>query len=166
MKGGLDEVSLPNFVAAARGAVERSGAPSPTSRSSARCTRSARCSCAARRLGMREDQAVYLDDTGHMSGVDSLLGLDRAVRDGRLHDGDARAAPRGGHRLHVGREGRTVGREMKVERRHEFGPSSWIDIPQERIDAFAEATGDHQWIHVDPERRRQGRSARRSATAT
>jgi 3-oxoacyl-[acyl-carrier-protein] synthase III len=40
-------------------------------------------------LGMREDQAVYLDDTGHMSGVDSLLGLDRAVRDGRVQDGDA-----------------------------------------------------------------------------
>ena len=39
-------------------------------------------------LGMREDQAVYLDDTGHMSGVDSLLGLDRAVRDGRVQDGD------------------------------------------------------------------------------
>ena len=33
----------------------------------------------------------------------------------------------------------------------EFGPSSWIDVSQERIDAFAEATGDHQWIHVDPE---------------
>jgi acyl dehydratase len=33
----------------------------------------------------------------------------------------------------------------------EFGPSSWIDVPQEKIDAFAEATGDHQWIHVDPE---------------
>ena len=33
-----------------------------------------------------------------------------------------------------------------------FGPSSWTEIPQERIDAFAEATGDHQWIHVDPER--------------
>jgi acyl dehydratase len=33
-----------------------------------------------------------------------------------------------------------------------FGPSSWIEMPQEKIDAFAEATGDHQWIHVDPER--------------
>ncbi len=31
-----------------------------------------------------------------------------------------------------------------------FGPSSWIEIPQAKIDAFAEATGDHQWIHVDP----------------
>jgi acyl dehydratase len=38
----------------------------------------------------------------------------------------------------------------------EFGPSSWIDVPQERIDAFAEATGDHQWIHVDPERAKDG----------
>jgi len=34
----------------------------------------------------------------------------------------------------------------------EFGPSSWIEIPQEKINAFADATGDHQWIHVDPER--------------
>jgi acyl dehydratase len=37
-----------------------------------------------------------------------------------------------------------------------FGPSSWIEVPQERIEAFAEATGDHQWIHVDPERAAQG----------
>jgi acyl dehydratase len=32
----------------------------------------------------------------------------------------------------------------------ELGPSTWIDVPQERIDAFAEATDDRQWIHVDP----------------
>jgi acyl dehydratase len=38
----------------------------------------------------------------------------------------------------------------------EFGPSSWIDIPQEKIDAFADATGDHQWIHVDPVRAAEG----------
>jgi acyl dehydratase len=38
----------------------------------------------------------------------------------------------------------------------EFGPSTWIDIPQQKIDAFADATGDHQWIHVDPERAAQG----------
>ena len=37
-----------------------------------------------------------------------------------------------------------------------FGPSSWIDVPQEKIDAFAEATGDHQWIHVDPEKAKGG----------
>ena len=38
----------------------------------------------------------------------------------------------------------------------EFGPSSWIEIPQERIQAFADATGDHQWIHVDQERAAAG----------
>jgi acyl dehydratase len=37
-----------------------------------------------------------------------------------------------------------------------FGPSTWIDVPQERIDAFADATGDHQWIHVDPQRAKEG----------
>jgi 3-oxoacyl-[acyl-carrier-protein] synthase III len=89
MKDGLDTVSLPNFVGAARGAVERSGltlddvafvCPLHTKRSMFVALLSA--------LGMREDQAVYLDDTGHMSGVDSLLGLDRAARDGRVRDGD------------------------------------------------------------------------------
>jgi acyl dehydratase len=37
-----------------------------------------------------------------------------------------------------------------------FGPSSWIEVTQERIDGFADATGDHQWIHVDPERAKAG----------
>ena len=37
-----------------------------------------------------------------------------------------------------------------------FGPSSWIEITQEKIDLFADATGDHQWIHVDPERAKDG----------
>ena len=38
----------------------------------------------------------------------------------------------------------------------ELGRSSWIDVPQERIDAFAELSGDRQWIHVDTERARTG----------
>jgi acyl dehydratase len=38
----------------------------------------------------------------------------------------------------------------------EYGPSSWILVAQEKIDAFAEATGDFQWIHVDPERAAAG----------
>src|SRR6266404_2016799 len=38
----------------------------------------------------------------------------------------------------------------------EYGPSSWIDVSLERINAFADATGDHQWIHVDPERAAAG----------
>ena len=37
-----------------------------------------------------------------------------------------------------------------------FGPSSWVEITQEKIDLFAEATGDHQWIHVDHERAKDG----------
>ncbi|GGK37350.1 MaoC family dehydratase [Nocardia camponoti] len=38
----------------------------------------------------------------------------------------------------------------------EFGPSDWITVSQERIDEFAEATGDRQWIHVDAERAAAG----------
>lgn len=44
----------------------------------------------------------------------------------------------------------------KLEIGAEFGPSSWIDVPQERIQAFADATGDHQWIHVDAEQAASG----------
>ena len=39
---------------------------------------------------------------------------------------------------------------------HALGTSAWLEIRQERIDRFADATDDHQWIHVDPERARQG----------
>ena len=37
-----------------------------------------------------------------------------------------------------------------------YGPSEWLEVTQERIDRFAEATGDDQWIHVDPEKAAQG----------
>jgi acyl dehydratase len=37
-----------------------------------------------------------------------------------------------------------------------LGSSDWLDIDQARVNLFADATGDHQWIHVDPERARQG----------
>lgn len=37
-----------------------------------------------------------------------------------------------------------------------FGPTGWVAIKQDRIDMFAEATDDHQWIHVDPERAKDG----------
>ena len=37
-----------------------------------------------------------------------------------------------------------------------LGHTEWLQITQDRIDQFAEATGDHQWIHVDPERAREG----------
>jgi len=38
----------------------------------------------------------------------------------------------------------------------DLGPSDWLEVTQERVDAFAEATGDHQWIHVDVERAEDG----------
>jgi acyl dehydratase len=38
----------------------------------------------------------------------------------------------------------------------ELGPTSWLDIEQERIDAFAAATDDPQWIHTDPEKAAEG----------
>ena len=38
----------------------------------------------------------------------------------------------------------------------ELGTSSWIDVDQARINTFADATDDHQWIHVDPERAKDG----------
>ena len=38
----------------------------------------------------------------------------------------------------------------------ELGPTEWVEVDQDRIDRFADATGDHQWIHVDPERAAAG----------
>ena len=37
-----------------------------------------------------------------------------------------------------------------------LGYSEWVEITQERVNQFADATGDHQWIHVDPERAKAG----------
>ena len=37
-----------------------------------------------------------------------------------------------------------------------LGYSAWVAVDQARIDLFAEATGDHQWIHTDPERAADG----------
>ncbi|MGH8809744.1 MAG: MaoC family dehydratase [Noviherbaspirillum sp.] len=37
-----------------------------------------------------------------------------------------------------------------------LGATDWLPIEQSRIDLFADATGDHQWIHVDPERAKSG----------
>ena len=38
----------------------------------------------------------------------------------------------------------------------EWGRSDWLEVTQDRINQFADATGDHQWIHVDPERAKAG----------
>jgi 3-oxoacyl-[acyl-carrier-protein] synthase-3 len=89
MKRRLDDVSLRNFVGAAAGALARSGLEledvsylcalhvKPSMR---------RALCAE--LGIPEERAALLDDTGHMSGVDPLLGLDRAVRRQAVAAGD------------------------------------------------------------------------------
>ena len=38
----------------------------------------------------------------------------------------------------------------------ELGPTDWLEVSQQRIDTFAQATDDHQWIHVDPVRAAEG----------
>ena len=38
----------------------------------------------------------------------------------------------------------------------ELGASNWLEITQDRVDTFATATDDHQWIHVDPDKAAQG----------
>ena len=45
--------------------------------------------------------------------------------------------------------------EVKQHVGEELGVSEWHEVTQERINAFADATGDHQWIHVDPERAKE-----------
>lgn len=38
----------------------------------------------------------------------------------------------------------------------ELGSSEWLQVSQQQVDQFAESTGDHQWIHVDPEKAKAG----------
>ena len=45
--------------------------------------------------------------------------------------------------------------ELRAKIGDELGVSDWHEVTQEAIDAFAEVTGDHQWIHTDPERATQ-----------
>jgi 3-oxoacyl-[acyl-carrier-protein] synthase-3 len=89
MKVRLDEVSLPNFVRVAEEACKRSGLTLADV--------DYLCGIHVKRsmhheivqsLGLGLDQASYLDDTGHMSGVDPLLALGRAVDDGKVRDND------------------------------------------------------------------------------
>jgi 3-oxoacyl-[acyl-carrier-protein] synthase-3 len=89
MKERLDEVSLPNFVRAAEGALARSG--------STLADVDYLCGIHMKRsmhvalleaLGVDSGRAAYLDDAGHMSGVDPLLALERASAAGELADGD------------------------------------------------------------------------------
>ena len=59
-----------------------------------------------------------------------------------------------GLRYHPGMNTLTVEfpKDLKQHVGRELGPSDWVIVEQGMIDRFAEATGDHQWIHVDVER--------------
>ena len=46
--------------------------------------------------------------------------------------------------------------ELTAAKGAELGPTDWLTVDQARVDQFAEATDDHQWIHVDPERAASG----------
>ena len=47
-------------------------------------------------------------------------------------------------------------RDLIGQEGQQFGPTDWLTIEQDRIDGFADVTGDHQWIHVDTERAKDG----------
>ncbi|MBW3619931.1 MAG: 3-oxoacyl-ACP synthase [Actinobacteria bacterium] len=89
MKERLDPISMDRFVTVARTAMERSGASleDVDALCGIHMKRSIHDAIVAE-LGVDPDRAVYLDDTGHMSGVDPLLGLDRLHRAGDLAAGD------------------------------------------------------------------------------
>ena len=46
--------------------------------------------------------------------------------------------------------------DLKARVGQHLGYSDWLEITQERVNQFADATGDHQWIHVDVERAKEG----------
>jgi 3-oxoacyl-[acyl-carrier-protein] synthase III len=88
MKQGLDEVSLANFAGAAKGALERSGATlADVGYLCGIHMKPSMHRALLAELGIDPARAAYLDDTGHMSGVDPLFALDRAARAGELEDG-------------------------------------------------------------------------------
>ena len=89
MKDRLDPVTFPNFVQAAEEACKRSGLTlaDVDYLCGIHMKRSMHLAL-VEALGLTPDRAAYLDDTGHMSGVDPLLALDRAVESGDVADGD------------------------------------------------------------------------------
>ena len=46
--------------------------------------------------------------------------------------------------------------ELRAAKGSELGTSDWMTVDQSQIDTFADATGDHQWIHVDAEKAKDG----------
>ena len=50
----------------------------------------------------------------------------------------------------------TSAADIHAAKGSELGTSDWVTVDQERINKFADATDDHQWIHVDPDRAKDG----------
>jgi acyl dehydratase len=50
----------------------------------------------------------------------------------------------------------TTFEEIEAAAGEEIGTTDWVEITQERVNQFADATGDHQWIHVDEEKAKAG----------
>ena len=46
--------------------------------------------------------------------------------------------------------------ELAAAQGSQLGPTEWMEISQDRVNTFADATDDHQWIHVDPEKAASG----------
>ncbi|WP_101950210.1 MaoC family dehydratase [Mycobacterium sp. 3519A] len=46
--------------------------------------------------------------------------------------------------------------EFAAAQGSQLGPTDWLEVTQDRVNLFADATDDHQWIHVDPERAANG----------
>jgi 3-oxoacyl-[acyl-carrier-protein] synthase-3 len=89
MKERLDEVSLPNFVRVAEESLRRSGASlADLDHLCLLHVKRSMHGAIVDAIGVDPSHAPYLDDTGHMSGVDTLLTLDRLARAGHLADGD------------------------------------------------------------------------------
>jgi len=89
MKERLDPVSLPNFVRTAEETCKKSGLTlDDVDYLCGIHMKRSMHDALVEALGLAPEQAEYLDDTGHMSGVDPMLALDRAHRRGSVRDGD------------------------------------------------------------------------------
>lgn len=88
MKERLDPITLDRFIGVAEEAVRRSGrAPAELDFLATLHTKRSLFDRVRQRLGIAEDQTVYLDHYGHLSAVDPLIGLWEGERRGRLRDG-------------------------------------------------------------------------------
>src|SRR5207253_1401610 len=111
----------------------------------------------ARDLGRKGHRTSAVDPRWHRGGRRKRKG---GARSGRNALGDGREARPRKHRdpaIHRQGEGMSAQKKLAVgdlSKRvgEEIGISPWLEVTQERIDLFAKAIDDPQWIHIDPER--------------